>query len=144
MSMDQLCVLAVWFTNVLILGVLIFVINKFNKILKEKTEYEQLKFNLEYEPKDTDFQIIDRLIQDNLNEYKILKLESIDKLYITEKIQQNIFEYVLRQVLYQISPMYMQRLCFIYNKEKIDEIISQKINLHILDYTIEVNGSIRK
>ena len=144
MNMDQLCVLAVWFTNALILGVLIFIINKFNKNLKEKTDYEQLKFNLEYEPKDTDFQIIDALIKENLDAYKILKLESVDKLYITQQIQENIFEYVLRQVLYQISPMYMQRLYFIYNKDKIDEVITQKINLHILDYTIEVNGNIRK
>lgn len=144
MSMDQLCVLAVWFINALILGVLIFAINKINKTLKEKSDYEQLRFNLSYEPKETDFLIIDKLIEQNLNEYKILKLESVDKLYITQQIQENIFEYVLRQVLYQISPMYMQRLYFIYNKDKIDEVIAQKINLYILDYTIEVNGSIRK
>ena len=144
MNMVQLCVLAVWFINALILGFLIFIANKINKTLKEKSDYEQLKFNLEYEAKETDFQIIDTLIKENLDAYKILKLESVDKLYITEKIQENIFEYVLRQVLYQISPMYMQRLYFIYNKDKIDEVIAQKINLYILDYTIEVNGNIRK
>ena len=111
---------------------------------KEIYEFNLMKFNFDFEPKDSDFQIIDNLIQENLAEYRILKLENIEKLYITEAIQKKIFEYVLRKVMYQISPIYMQRLSYIYNKEKLEDIITQKINMHILDYTIEVNGNIRK
>ena len=141
MSMDQLCVLAVWFTNVLILVSLIFVLVNINKSIKKKEEIEQLRMNFDFEPKESDFVIIDNLIQENMIQYRVLKLENIDKLYITDQIQKKIFEYVLRQTLYQISPIYMQRLSYIYNKEKLDEIITQKINMSIMEYTIEVNGN---
>lgn len=143
MSMDQLCVLAVWFTNILILIALIFVLYRLNRNTQEKLELETLKFNFDYEPKETDFKIIETLIQENLAEYRINKLEHVEKLYITEEIQKKIFEYVLRKVMYQISPIYLQKLSYIYNKDKLNEIIAQKINMYILDYTIEVNGGIR-
>ena len=143
MSMDQVCVLAVWFINVILLIITLFVLSKINKNIKLKREFEERKFNFSVEPKETDFMIIDQLIQDNLAEYRILKLESVEKLYITEEIQNKIFEYVLRKVMYQLSPVYFEKLSYIYNKDKLDEIIAQKINLHILDYTVEVNGNIR-
>ena len=143
MNMDLLCVLAVWCTNVIILIALIFFIYMLSKNMRQKVELETLKFNFDYEPKDTDFQIIETLIQENLAEYRINKLESVEKLYITEDIQRKIFEYVLRKVMYQLSPIYLQKLSYIYNKDKLNEIITQKINMYILDYTIEVNGNIR-
>ena len=144
MNMDLLCLLAVWFTNILLLGVITVGIYSINKSIKDKAVLDQLRLNFEFEPKETDFQIIDNLIQENLAEYRILKLEAVDKLYINEDIQKKIFEYVLRKVLSQISPIYMQRLSYIYNKDRLDEVISQKINMYILDYTIEVNSNIRK
>ena len=140
MSMVLLCVLAVWFTNIMILIVLIYNLIKDNKNNQAKTELNQLRFNFNYEPKETDFQIIETLIQENLAEYRITKLEHVEKLYITEEIQNKIFEYVLRKVLYQISPIYMQRLTYIYNKDKLDELIAQKINMYIIEYTISVNS----
>ena len=143
MSMDQLCVLAVWFTNVLLLIVVIFTLTKLNKDIKEKNKFDKMKFNYDVEPKETDFMIIDNLIQENLAEYRIRKLESVEKLYINEETQNKIFEYVLRKVMYQLSPIYLQKLSYIYNEDKLNEIIAQKINMHILDYTVEVNGNIR-
>jgi hypothetical protein len=133
----------VWFTNILLLVSVIFILFNINKNIKERTALDQLKLNFEFEPKESDFVIIDNLIQENLAEYRVLKLEAVEKLYINEDIQKKIFEYVLRKVLTQISPIYMQRLSYIYNKDKLDEIITQKINMHILDYTVEVNGNIR-
>lgn len=143
MSMDQLCVLAVWLINVLLLIIVLFVLLKLNKNIKLKREFDERQFNYNVEPKESDFTIIDNLIQDNLAEYRILKLESVEKLYINEETQNKIFEYVLRKVMYQLSPIYLQKLSYIYNQDKLNEIIAQKINLHILEYTIEVNGNLR-
>lgn len=144
MNMDLICLLAVWFTNIIILLVIIVLLLQLNRVQKEKLNLEQLKFNFDYEPKETDFNIIETLIQENLAEYRINKLESVEKLYINENIQKKIFEYVLRKTMYQISPIYLQKLSYIYNKDKLDEIITQKINMYILDYTIEVNGNYKK
>ena len=140
MNMDLLCVLAVWFTNVLLLIIVLFVLLKLNKSLKNKTRFEEKRFNYEVEPKESDLMLIDNLIQENLAEYRILKLESVEKLYINEDIQNKIFEYVLRKVMYQLSPIYLEKLSYIYNKDKLDEVIAQKINLYILEYTTEVNS----
>jgi hypothetical protein len=133
----------VWFINVLLLIVILFVLLKLNKTLKNKTRFEERKFNYEFEPKESDFTIIDSLIQENLAEYRVLKLESVDKLYINEETQNKIFEYVLRKVMYQLSPIYLEKLSYIYNKDRLDEIITQKIKMYILDYTVEVNANIR-
>jgi hypothetical protein len=130
----------VWFTNVLLLIIVLFVLLKLNKTLKNKTRFEEKRFNYEVEPKESDLMLIDNLIQENLAEYRILKLESVEKLYINEDIQNKIFEYVLRKVMYQLSPIYLEKLSYIYNKDKLDEIIAQKINLYILEYTTEVNS----
>ena len=143
MSMDQLCVLAVWFTNVILLIIVLFVLVKINKNIKDKKEIELLRLNFEFEPKDSDFELLDRLIQENLAQYRVLKLENIQKLYITEDIQKKIFEYVLRETKYQMSPIYVQRLSYIYNKDRLDDIIVQKITMNRLEYTVEVNGNIR-
>ena len=143
MNMVQLCVLAVWYINVLLFVLLILIALKLNKNMKQKQRFEEMKFNFSIEPKESDFMIIDNLIQDNLAEYRILKLESVEKLYINEETQNKIFEYVLRKVMYQLSPVYLQKLSYIYNPDKLNEIIAQKINLHILEYTIEVNGNLR-
>ena len=142
MNMDQICILAVWFTNILILFVLGFGIFKINKKMKEKTDFEILKFNFEVHPDEKDFVILEQLIQDNLAMYRILKLETMDKLYITDQIQNEIFEYVLRETMYQISPIYLQRLSYIYNKDKLNDIIVQKINLYIMQYRAEVNSAV--
>ena len=144
MNMDQLCVLAVWFTNVILLIGLIIILYNINKNIKDRKELELLKLNFEFEPKEDDFEILDRLIQENLATYRVLKLENIEKLYITEEIQRKMFEYILRETMYQISPVYMQKLSYLYNKDRLDDIISQKINMAILDYTVEVNSNYRK
>lgn len=144
MNMVLLCVLAAWFTNVILLIALLIILYNINKSINNKKELELLKMNFEFEPKDDDFEILDRLIQENLATYRILKLENIEKLYITEEIQRKMFEYILRETMYQISPVYMQKLSYLYNKDRLDDIISQKINMAILDYTVEVNSNIRK
>ena len=77
-----------------------------------KNAFDLMNFNYGVEPKESDFMIIDQLIQDNLAEYRILKLESVEKLYINEETQNKIFEYVLRKVMYQLSPIYLQKLSF--------------------------------
>lgn len=143
-EMYTILLLAIWFTNIIFLAIVIFILVNLNKNIKNKTEMDNLKFNLDINPKDSDLKLLDDLIQEKLSEYRVLKLESIDKLYITEKIQNEIFEYVLRKVMYQLSPIYLQKLSYIYNTDRLDDIITQKINLHILEYTIEVNGNIRK
>lgn len=144
MNMDQICVLAVWFTNVILLIALIIILYNINKNINDKKELELLKLNFEFEPKEDDFEILDRLIQENLATYRVLKLENIEKLYITEEIQRKLFEYILRETMYQISPVNMQKLSYLYNKDRLDDIITQKINMAILDYTVEVNSNIRR
>ena len=116
MNMDQICVLAVWFTNVILLIALIIILYNINKNINDKKELELLKLNFEFEPKEDDFEILDRLIQENLATYRVLKLENIEKLYITEEIQRKMFAYILRETMYQISPVNMQKLSYLYNK----------------------------
>lgn len=141
MSMELVCVLAVWFTNVLILISILAGIIILNRNMNKNREFDQMKFNFDYRPEENDFNIIETLIEDNLTMYRVLYLETIDKLYVTEKIQNEMFAYIFENVIKQLSPVHLQKLSYIYNLDRLNDIIVQKIKLYILNYTIEINGT---
>ncbi len=95
-----------------------------------------------YTPKESDFLILDKLITEALQEYQILKLETDKYAYVTEKVQKDMFEFVVRKVLYRISPIYKEKLSFIYNMNNINDIITNRINIAIIDFAVEINSNI--
>lgn len=89
-----------------------------------------------------DFDLLDTLILEAIQEYQIFKLETDKYAYVTPKIQKDMFEYVVRKVLYRISPTYREQLEFMYNMENFNEILTNKINMAIIDFSIQFNSNI--
>lgn len=114
---------------------------KVYKELNFKRKFEENKFNIEYKITDDDIKLLDRLIQERVDIYKIYKIEGNNIKYITEAIQNDMIKFILKDVIRHISPIYYSKLKYIYNEDIIEDIILEKIRMHVLEYTIEVNGS---
>ena len=105
----------------------------------EIKEYE-LAINTKY---DSDqLAVLDKLILEAIDKYKILHVEYMDTVYITDKIQKDMIYTVLKNVLKAMSPLLKKKLSFIYGTEYIEDIILEKIQLQVLDYTIETNSNL--
>ena len=141
MNMDKVFLLSVLCINLLLFAILIFGMYLLYTELQKKRKLEEFKFNMGIKLSEDDFYILDKMITDNFQLYRVMNLEYVDNLYINEKMQNEIFEYVVRKTISQISPTILTKLKFIYNEDALGDIVAEKTNILIMDYTIEVNGN---
>ena len=88
-----------------------------------------------------ELEILDKIIQDDFERYQILNLAHKDNLYITEEIQQKIIMDIATEVFKSISQNIWDNLALLYDKEHLEDIIVQKIQMIVLTYTVEINGN---
>ena len=88
--------------------------------------------------------IIDDIINNVFTNYQIMDLSNINNLYITEKLQVEIITSVFNKVYHSISDNIINKLLLVYNKEYIEDMIAQKVQQVVLQYTIEINGNYKK
>lgn len=144
MSMQIICLLAVIAINIL-LGVAIILSCIYvgkrlenNTSLNERMYLFSLPINTE-----ENFFILDKMIKEEIDRYTIYNFPKTDDLYINEEDQTKMLRYILSQVLKKISPVYMNKLRYIYNEEVIEDIIYEKVRDGVLNYTVEINGTFR-
>ena len=91
--------------------------------------------------------IIDEIIDDVATQYELLNFsvqDSQGKLYITEEMQNKMIEEVFTTVYTAISPVAMDKLLLVFSREYLEDMIAKKVQLTVLNYSIEVNGSYRQ
>lgn len=144
MNMQIICLLAVIAINIL-LGVAIILSCIYvgkrlenNTSLNERMYLFSLPINTE-----ENFFILDKMIKEEIDRYTIYNFPKTDDLYINEEDQTKMLRYILSQVLKKISPVYMNKLRYIYNEEVIEDIIYEKVRDGVLNYTVEINGTFR-
>lgn len=126
-------------------ALLICIMININSLLKEyrrKNDLEQLQMNLNFKIDDSDLTLIDRLVEESFNRYCFLNYDKANKEYINSQVQQEMMQETLRMTLQRISPIYLNKLGFIYNKDYIEDIIFDKIQVVVIDYCVEVNGGL--
>lgn len=119
-------------------------INLLIREFRRKNDIEQLQMNLDFRIDDSDLSLIDHLIEESFNRYCFLNYDKANKEYITSQIQEEMMQETLRMTLQRISPIYLNKLGFIYNKEYIEDIIFEKIQVVVIDYCVEVNGGLNE
>ena len=146
MNMAIICVLMVLCTSQLtLLGLAVFSILQLGKSLNKISEILNIRTKLNIDISDNmNLDMIDNLIDESVASYKIMKLEYQDDLYISEDIQNEMIECVLRDTLNKISPLVFDKLSLLYNKETVEDMILRKIKYIVMEYTIEVNGTYKK
>lgn len=144
MNMQIICLLAVIAINIL-LGVAIILSCIYvgkrlenNTSLNERMYLFSLPINTE-----ENFFILDKMIKEEVDRYTIYNFPKTDDLYINEDDQNKMLRHILSQVLKKISPVYMNKLRYIYNEEVIEDIIYEKVRDGVLNYTVEINGTFR-
>lgn len=143
MNMQIIYVFLVLSIDILLIGT-IFMINLLIREFRRKNDIEQLQMNLDFRVDDSDLSLIDHLIEESFNRYCFLNYDKANKEYITSQIQEEMMQETLRMTLQRISPIYLNKLGFIYNKEYIEDIIFEKIQVVVIDYCVEVNGGLNE
>lgn len=108
--------------------------------LKRKNDIELAKIDLNFNPSENDFIIIDKLINEEVSKYHVLRVDSNNIQYMNEANINEMESYILRYVLNNISPILLGRLKYIYNPEKLEDIICEKVKIAVISYSIDFNG----
>lgn len=123
-----------------IILILYFMIRLFNF----SKEYLNLKriinvTNIPYSEYILNRDILDEIINEIFSVYVVITYEYIEDVYIKEDEQKNMIKNIAEEVISKLSPDLVERISLVYNKEKIPEIISQKIYMIVTDYAISKN-----
>lgn len=135
-------ILLVVLVLICIVSAILWMGNRYIKYKYAELKLKERKLLYKHMTTEKDFDLLDTLILEAIQEYQIFKLETDKYAYVTPKIQKDIFEYVVRKVLYRISPTYREQLEFMYNMENFNEILTNKINMAIIDFSIQFNSNI--
>lgn len=115
-----------------------------SKSYKKKVEQEsmQYKYYLASMPLPVDdINILDKIIQDEFQRYEIMELAHKENLYITADIQNKMITTIFTKVYKSLSNDLFNKFSIIYKKEYIEDLIAQKVQMVVLNYTIEINGN---
>lgn len=86
--------------------------------------------------------LLDNLVQESLMRYRVAYIEYQVDIYINEKTQKDMIDWILRDTISRISPVYYEKITFIYNKDRLEDILYDKVSLAVLNYSLSVNGDL--
>lgn len=91
-----------------------------------------------------EFNILDTIVDECMTEYCVMHISIADADYITDKIQNTMIENIITAVFVRISPEFMTKLSFMYNRKYIEDTICKKVKFAVLQYTVNINGTYKK
>lgn len=110
---------------------------------REEAKSQEKYYLSSMDVKVEDLNILDKIIDQEFIRYQLLKLGHIENLYIKDDMQYQIIHDLSKTVMENISDNLKNKLSLIYRKEYIDDIIVQKIQYVVMQFTIDINGSYR-
>ena len=90
---------------------------------------------------DTGIDIIDKIITEQVTKYRVMYIDHKKAPYINEEQQTEMIKKILEETLNSISPTFYEKATLIYNKDKFEDIVYNKVMMAVLAVTVEVNGS---
>ena len=114
-------------------------LNKYLNILREKNVIDRDRLIKDIPTDNNILEIIESIIENTLDEYRVLILAPKQVIYINNKQQDEIMEYMSDEVPKRISTIAMKKLEYIYNKDYIGSYIGTTIYMHVLNFVIDYN-----
>ena len=114
------------------------------KAISTKNDIELAKIELSVTPSDNDFNLIDKLINEEINKYHALYTEPNNITYINEEYILKMSRDILKNILLSLSNSFLTKLSYIYNIDKLEDIIYQKIQMAVIAYSVEVNSEVKE
>jgi len=146
MNMQILCGLMVLYTSATIIGLFLiaYELRIKNKESQERRllDERQLLYTMHIDNNDMD--ILDQLIMDSVTDYRILNIDYDPQFYMNSNEEQKMLKTVLEDVLTKLSPIILERLSLLYNKDKLEDIIFKKVSMAILSCKVEINGNFKE
>ena len=93
------------------------------KAISTKNDIELAKIELSVTPSDNDFNLIDKLIHEEVNKYHALYTEPNNITYINEEYILKMSRDILKNILLSLPNSLLNKLSYIYNIDKLEDII---------------------
>ena len=82
---------------------------------------------------------IDFIIIEALNYYNIMNIASTRTPYISDKVQQELIDYLIETVPQRLSPTLMKKLTLLYHPDYISTFIAERIYMTVMSFVLNFN-----
>lgn len=119
---------------------MILSISKLGKYLNDKNDIELTKLEMNVTSHKEDFDIIDLMITEEVNKYHLIVNEPNMVEYMGDESIVEMEKYIMKRVFEDISPIHLEKLKYIYNMNKLEDIIYEKVRLAVISYSSDLNS----
>lgn len=122
----------------LLLAIILYIFKKVQN-LKKQLNLKEYEINISTTIDDNTFGLLDKLISDCFLEYVVLNVEYKDIQYIDSELEKEITKAVSYMVIERLSPTLITKISLVYNVNNITDLVSKRVYLQVVNYSIEKN-----
>lgn len=138
--MDTILILVLVVLCMFFLGMTLTITLRVLRLEKYINDIELTKLKMNIKPNKEDFEIIDAMITEEVNKYHLTINEPNMVEYMGDESIVEMEKYILKKVLETLSPVHLEKLKYIYNANKLEDIIYEKVRLAVIAYSSDLNS----
>lgn len=138
--MDAILILVLVVLCMFFLGMTLTITLRVLRLEKYINDIELTKLKMNIKPNKEDFEIIDAMITEEVNKYHLTINEPNMVEYMGDESIVEMEKYILKKVLETLSPVHLEKLKYIYNANKLEDIIYEKVRLAVIAYSSDLNS----
>ena len=142
MNFTNICILLILGIILCISVAIVILMISITNALHQKNDLEITRIEMNMVPKKEDFDIIDLMITEEVDKYHIVVNEPNGVQYMSDDNISNMEKTILTKILINLSPLQLQKLKYIYNADKLEDIIYEKVQLAVVTYASELNTNV--
>ena len=124
--------------SILLLTIVLYLFKSIQN-LKKQVNLREYEINVSSTIDDNTFGLLDKLISECFAEYIALNVEYKDITYIDANLEKEISKAVSYNVSERLSPTLITKISLVYNINNLSDLITKKVYLHVINYSIEKN-----
>lgn len=142
MNFTNICILLILGIILCISTSIVILMISITNTLHQKNDLEITRIEMNMVPKKEDFDIIDLMITEEVDKYHIVVNEPNGVQYMSDDNISDMEKTILTKILINLSPLQLQKLKYIYNADKLEDIIYEKVQLAVVTYASELNTNV--
>ena len=142
MNFTNICILLILGIILCVSVAIVILMISITNALHQKNDLEITRIEMNMVPKKEDFDIIDLMITEEVDKYHIVVNEPNGVQYMSDDNISDMEKTILTKILINLSPLQLQKLKYIYNADKLEDIIYEKVQLAVVTYASELNTNV--
>ncbi len=142
MDFMNICILLILGIILCVAVAIVILMISITNALHQKNDLEITRIEMNMVPKKEDFDIIDLMITEEVDKYHIVVNEPNGVQYMSDDNISDMEKTILTKILINLSPLQLQKLKYIYNADKLEDIIYEKVQLAVITYASELNTNV--